>query len=239
MKMLTAFVLFVSAAVVGCSTFKEIGRSAENSNAQSERATGERKTSTDGTEPDIAANSGEFAPTDDPTADIERLGGRFLAQKTFRSVMDTTGNMQVHTELEFQAPDRFRLKNRLESGKSMEMILIGKQVYMNANGRWMKAPVAFGGTTALEMRDMFNREKLKWFQGLKYSGEERVEGKDAYVYVYTGKVEGMSESDSKIWVGKSDGMPIKIASTYKTGDMKTMDIVYDYDTPVSIEAPIK
>jgi len=238
--------LILSAVCIGCSSITDLAKkdggtntAANNSTASTDNSAAETVNSADEGKKDVAADSGEYAPTDDPQADIEKLGDRFLDQKTFRALMETTGKMPMNAELEFQAPDRFRLKNQITSDRSMEMIMIGKQAYMNLNGKWMKVPASLGQASTKDMREMFTKEGMKWFRDVKYVGDAQVNGKDVYVYTYSGKIDGMSDYDSRIWVGKTDGMPVKITADYKTGDMKSMSIVYDYDTPVSIEPPIK
>ncbi len=252
-KNLTICLLFLLAAAVGCSTIKDLGKTSEGvnssannstlpsnlNNAESNSSVDEDNNSVNEGKSDVAGGSGEYAPTDDPTGDIKRLSDRFLNQKTFRAVMEINGKTSMEMELEFQAPDSFRLTNHLTSDKTMEMIVIGKQAYMNLNGKWMKVPTGLGNAKVTDMREMFNKEGLKWFRDVKYVGEEQVEGKDAYVYTYSGKLEGKSDYDSRIWVGKTDGMPLKINVEYKSGDLKSVSIKYDYTTPVSIEAPIK
>jgi hypothetical protein len=48
---------------------------------------------------------------------------------------------------------------------------------------------------------------------------------------------GGVEFSSKLWIAKDTGYPVKIVADYKTGQMKSMTIVYDYDTPITIEPP--
>ncbi len=238
-KNLTISLLFLLAAAVGCSTIKELGRSGDSSNTSVDNSTASADNTAIAKDDGTAATAGEFAPSSDPKADIEKLGQRFLEQKTFRAEMELNGKTSMKADLEFQAPDRFHMTNQLGSGQQTEMIMIGKQVYMSAGGRWIKIPASIGQTTTKDMREMFSKEGMKWFRDVKYTGEAKVDGKDAYIYDYTGKPDGMSEYTSRIWIGKADGMPLKINAEYKSGEMKSMSIVYDYSTPVSIEPPIK
>lgn len=232
-KNLTISLLFLIIAAIGCSAVKDIGRSAENTSENSERQSEKNAAAPE------TADTREFAPTSDPTADIEKLGERFLARDTFRAVMETTGETSAKMYLEYQKPDRFRIKTGLAEGKTVEMILIGNKTYINVNGRWMSSPVPMKGATMTDMINMFGREKMKWFSDIKYSGNDTIDGEPAYVYSYTGKVDGMNDSDSKIWVAKDNGLPLKAEAEYKDGKFRSTKIVYDYDTPVSIEAPIK
>jgi hypothetical protein len=149
--------------------------------------------------------------------------------------MRGTGDKEVKTDLEFVAPDRFRIK----TGPGLETIVIGKDVYLSMNGSFEKLPGAMDGSIP-DLRATFNKEGRKWFSDVKYVGEESVGGKPSLVYEYKNKGEGnLGENDSKIWVGKDDGLPLKIESRYKRGNLKTMVIEYEYDPNIKIEAPVK
>jgi hypothetical protein len=90
------------------------------------------------------------------------------------------------------------------------------------------------------MRETFTRDGLKYFKDVKYLGEENAEGKNAYHYSYTGQMPGSKkEYDSQIWINADDGTPVRISTNYRSGDLKTMDIVYDYSKQISIEPPIQ
>ena len=91
-----------------------------------------------------------------------------------------------------------------------------------------------------DLRATFNKEGRKWFSDVRFVGEETVNGKASLVYEYRNKGEGnLGENDSKIWVAKDDGLPQKIESLYKKGNLKTMVIEYEYDPNIRIEVPVK
>jgi outer membrane lipoprotein-sorting protein len=183
----------------------------------------------------VATNAAPAMTRENPAADIEAMADKFLAEKTFRAKMRGTGDKEVKTDLEFVAPDRFRIK----TGPGLETIVIGKDVYLSMNGSFEKLPGAMDGSIP-DLRATFNKEGRKWFSDVKYVGEESVGGKPSLVYEYKNKGEGnLGENDSKIWVGKDDGLPLKIESRYKRGNLKTMVIEYEYDPNIKIEAPVK
>ncbi len=217
-------------AVLGCSTIKELvaeNGPVENSNASNTAVVRETE-----------APTGAFAPSGDPKADIEKMADRFLSINSFRAKMTTEGKMSMDADLDFIAPDRFRLKTVLPAGGSTKMILIGKQTYMKLGDNWQKMPVDIGSKVP-NMRETFTRDGMKWFKEIKFEGEEMVDGKPAYLYSYTGEAPGGGNPySSKIWIGKADGQPIKITAVYSAGDLKTMAIVYDYDTEITIEPPV-
>ena len=198
-----------------------------------------RNTSNENSEPpkpgDDAPASGEFAPSSDPKVDIEKMADRFMSLKSFRAEMDGDGQTPMKTDLEFVTPDRYRIK----TGNTMEMIVIGKTSYMKMGSKWQKMSLPLDSTIS-DMRSAFNKEGMKWFSDVKYTGDDTVDGKPAYVYTYhnKGPGAGVGENDSKVWIAKGDGLPIKIEAIYKTGNLKSMKIEYDYETPVVIEPPV-
>ncbi len=170
---------------------------------------------------------------ENPAADIEVMADKFLAEKMFRAKMRGMGEKEVTTDLEFVAPDRFRVK----TGPGLETIVIGKDVYLSMNGSFTKLPGAMGNTVP-DLRATFNKEGRKWFSDVRFVGEETVNGEASLVYEYKNKGEGnRGENDSKIWIAKDEGLPLKIESRYKTGDLKTMTIEYEYNPNIKIDVP--
>jgi len=43
---------------------------------------------------------------------------------------------------------------------------------------------------------------------------------------------------SKIWIGASDGVPKKLEVNYEGGDLKTMTVIYDTSSHITIEPPV-
>lgn len=226
-KDLVTPLIILAALALGCSKINELVKKSGNE--------GPANSNTGIAKPDDKpAESGAYAPTDNPKVDIANLSDRFMTLKSFRAVMEGDGQTPIKADLEFVAPDRYRFK----SANSMEMIIIGKTTYMKLGDRWQKMPMALDSSIT-DMRATFNKEGLKWFNDVKYVGDDTIDGKPAYVYTYHGKgLNNTGENDSKLWIAKSDGLPLKIEATYKSGTLKSMTIEYDYDTPVTIEPPV-
>lgn len=217
--------LILLALTLGCSKLREIAGTSGNSGGSSNSNVEIKPNDT---------RVGEYAPSSDPKADIERLAERFLTVKSFRATMNAEGKTPMKTDLEFAAPDRYHVK----IANSMEVIIIGKTSYMKMGDKWRKSPVPLGSTIA-DMRAAFDKEGLKWFSDVKFSGEESANGKPAYLYTYRGKMpDNSGEYDSKLWIGKHDGLPVRIEAAYKTGNLRSMTVDYVYDTPITIEPPV-
>lgn len=217
--------LMIAAVSLGCSQLTEPGASnLSNANGSS---------SSSNTPTNSTSNTTGTTTRENPAADIEVMADKFLAEKTFRAKMRGTGDKDVKTDLEFVAPDRFRLV----TGPGLETIVIGKDVYLSMNGSFQKLPGAMGNSIP-DLRASFNKEGRKWFSDVRFVGEETVNGKPSLVYEYKNKGEGnRGENDSKIWIAKDDGLPQRIESRYKTGNLKTMVIDYEYDPSIKIEVP--
>jgi outer membrane lipoprotein-sorting protein len=229
-KNLTLPLLVLLAVTLGCSRITEMANSsrgdANSSNANTESAKAEAPS---------APASSEFAPSAEPRADIEKMAERFLSVGSFRATMSGEGDVPMKNDLEFVPPDRYRIK----TGTGMEMIIIGKTSYMKLGDQWQKMPMPLDSTIS-DMRSAFNKEGMKWFSDVKYAGDDTVKGREAYVYTYHGKgPDNVGENDSKLWVAKSSGLPLKIEAKYRSGNLKSMTIEYDYETPVTIEPPVE
>ena len=218
--------ILLAAVALGCSQLRDIANRGEApTNA----------TNSDSPAAATSETSGGVAPSGDPSADINRMADAFLAQKSFRAKMVGSGQTPMNMELEFVAPDRFRVRNT--SGP--EMVIVGKNVYVEDEGRWQKLPGDLGATVP-DMRKAWDEEGRKWFTDVRYVGEDTADGRPAYVYTYHNKGDkGVGANDSKIWISKADGLPVRIEANYKSGTLRSMTIDYDYDTNISIEPPIK
>lgn len=211
--------ILLTAVAIGCSQIREPEAASSANSAEANSAANDSTT--------VAATR------ENPAADIEAMADKFLAEKTFRAKMRGTGEKEVKTDLEFVAPDRFRIK----TGPGLETIVIGKDVYLSMNGSYQKLPGAMDGSIP-DLRATFNKEGRKWFSDVRFVGEESVNGKPSLVYEYKNKGEGnLGENDSKIWVAKDDGLPLKIESRYKRGNLRTMIIEYEYDPNIAIDVP--
>ena len=217
--------LILAAVALGCSQLRDMAGQENVSNT----GTSNTAAPINGTAPDSAG----IAPSGDPTADINRMADAFLEQRSFRAKMIGSGTTPMNVEFEYVAPDRFRIKN----SQGPETVIIGKDIYLEMNGRWQKMPGGLGASVP-DIRKAWDKEGRKWISEARYVGEESVNGTPANVYTYHNKgAEGVGENDSKIWVSKADGLPVRIEANYKSGTLKSMRIDYFYDENISIEPP--
>lgn len=172
----------------------------------------------------------------DPKADVIEASKRFIALPSFRANMEGMGITEIKTQVEYLAPDRFRIKNLLSE---MEMIYIGKDLFIKSGDKWTKAPGS--GQSVPNLRDSFTEEGLKTLSDVKYEGEETVNGVATSVYSYKNVTPvGDFPFTSKIWIRGDTGVPLKIFVEYTNNQaLKHMTVNYDTDAKITIEPPIK
>lgn len=225
---LVAPIFLVVLVTLGCSQLRDLATKNGSTNSNTAGSNSSAANSTSSGSTDGVASSA------DPRADIEKMADRFMEQKAFQARMTGTGDTPSSTEVKFVAPDRFHVV----TGNGMETIIIAKVMYMKLGGRWQKMSENLDSIP--DMRKAFDEEGRKWFSDVKFVGEDIAGGKPALVYQYHNKGPGgVGENDSKVWIARTDGLPVKIEATYKSGNLKSMLIEYKYDQAITIEPPIK
>lgn len=221
MKKLAPFLLLVIVVVLGCKLPSSLTSGGSNKSGSSSSSKG---TATGGS---------------DPKQDVVEASKKFIALPYFTANMEGMGQTQIKSQVEYAAPDRFHIKYLgAGTGSGMEMIYIGKDSYMNANGKWTKMPSS--NTSIPTLRDSFTEEGLKTLTDVKYEGEDSVDGESALAYSYKNVTPaGNYPFTSKIWISEETGLPKKIYVEYTNGTLKNMTVTYDTETPVTIEPPIK
>jgi hypothetical protein len=231
--------LFIFAIVVlgafACKTSEVSIKPESNSNANANSNVVANANSPVKTESETNPNSSSTGGN--PREELVKSSKKFVEQKQFRANIKGVGGEEDEKimVMEYVAPDRYRLKD----GKTMDAIVIGKDFYMNINGKWQKAPGGDADGKMPTMRDMFTEEGLKSMKDVEYVGEETVGGKTARVYRYkSANIKDMPAFDAKIWIGKDSELPLQIQ--IDEGENKEVEkvlITYDYDPNIKIEVP--
>jgi hypothetical protein len=230
MKHLALVIAVLAFFVLGCGFFNRLANSSTN------------VATNDGSTTSSKPTSGDAAPpSGDPRADVIAASKKFIALPKFSAKMDGMGKTELHTTLDYQAPDRYHMLNLSNSQQQMnEFIIIGKDMYMQFGGRWQKMPGAVGASMP-NLRKMFDEEGLKRLQDVEYIGDDTLDGRPAHIYSYHSTQTDSTVPNpftSKIWIGADDGLPQKIEVTYDGGDLKTMTIAYDYEKSIDIKPPV-
>ena len=174
----------------------------------------------------------------DPKTDIVEASRKFIALKAFSAKMEGMGQTEIKSQVDYAAPDRYHISYLAGTGAGMEMIMIGNQSFMKTGGKWSKMP-GDSNASIPTLRDSFTEEGLKTLTDVKYESEDTVDGKPVLVYTYKNVTpKGGYPFSSKIWIGKTTGLPLKIVVDYSNGVLKQMTVNYDTESPVTIEPPI-
>ncbi len=170
------------------------------------------------------------APLASPEQEVKASMDRFLKAKTFHAVMTMQGARALTNEMDFVAPDRYRM--RMEVGTQL---IIGDTMYMQAKGRSMKVPLPQG--TLSQWRDPLKLEENKAGLSVEALGSDPVEGIPAKKY-RVGNTRPEAD-EFTLWVG-ADGLPLQLVQVgHAQGKPYTMTLRYSrFDDPsITIEAP--
>lgn len=174
----------------------------------------------------------------DPKLDVVEASKKFIELPYFTAKMEGVGQTEIRSQVEYLAPDRYHVKYLGGTGAGMEMIWIGKDSYMNSNGKWTKMSTANASIPTL--RDSFTKEGLKTLDDVKFEGKDSVDGKPALAYSYKNVTPvGNYPFTSKIWIAEETGVPMKVYVEYSNGTLKNMTVNYDIESKVTIEPPVK
>lgn len=181
----------------------------------------------------LALAAAPFA-TAGPKEELQAAFVKFLAAKSFRATLFDAGRGQALGELEFVAPDRYRIRM---AGDGPTQVVIGDTLYMDMGGRSMKLPVPAGEITA-RYRDRSVLDRLRRDLEVAALGSERLDGEPARVYRYA-TTEG-GQATVKTWVSEASGMPLQFETSSEAGGgRQTVRVRYrDYDDPaIRIDPP--
>jgi hypothetical protein len=199
-------------------------------------------TSNTGTSNGSSAGPTSSGPSSDPRDDVIRASRKFLDLPKFSGKMDGTGKNELHMKLDYVAPDRYHMYFYDPDGSvKTETIMIGNDMYIKAAGAWRKFPSMLKDNQMMNMRKMFDEQGLKTVQDVKYVGDDTIDGQKAYVYSYHNTKTDATipyPFTSKIWIGASDDVPKKLEVNYEGGDLKTMTVIYDTSSNITIEPPV-
>jgi len=222
MKKILITTIFALAAF-GCSRTEEVKNTTVNSSSNTTTANTETEKPTAPPAKEEVYTAGK-----DPRADL--IAAAQKRQKLpFWSAKVTVENMpQLNAEMEYAAPDRFRFK--LPAG---EAVVVGNETFSNETGKWVKEDQDAGENIREQITNGIN-EGAQNLKNVTIAGTEKVNGQDATVYSYN--AEGVS---TKVWIDTKSGLELKNEiemDSEETGKLKRTT-VYDYVTPVKIEAP--
>ncbi|HEX8250618.1 MAG TPA: hypothetical protein VF599_20765 [Pyrinomonadaceae bacterium] len=180
--------------------------------------------------------AGGVSESTDPKDAVQAAFRKFMDAKFYHSIVKTkNAQAEIETEIDFNAPDRFWIKNNISNYNS-EIIITGGDSYSRTNdGKWTKMP-AGQAPSAKDMRGSMTDEYFTSMKDFEAAGRENLNGKETVVYKFKSSYGG--ESASKVWVATDTGLPLRVDTEGVYGGTPVQtSIVYDYDKETKIEAP--
>jgi hypothetical protein len=180
--------------------------------------------------PAVADATTALNPLASPEDEVKASMDRFLKAKSFHAVMVMEGARGMTNEMDFVAPDRYRMKMPVGT-----QVIVGDTMYMQVDGRSMKVPLPKG--TLSQWRDPLKIEENKAGLSVEALGSDSVEGQAARKYLVRNTQPEASEFT--FWIG-SDGLPLQLLHQGQAqGKPYSMTLRYSrFDDPtITIEPP--
>ncbi|WP_454832345.1 hypothetical protein [Pseudoxanthomonas wuyuanensis] len=136
----------------------------------------------------------------DAVAEVTASMDRFLAARSFHASMRIEGERPMTSEMEFAAPDRYRIS--LPVGTQ---IIIGDTMYMDMHGQRTRVPIPEG--TISQWRDPLKIEQNLDGLSAEFLGNEPLHGTPARKYQVRHSYPEPGEFT--YWIG-ADGLPLQL-----------------------------
>jgi hypothetical protein len=169
-------------------------------------------------------------PLSDPVDDVKASMEKFLAAQSFHATMKMEGAQSMTNEMDFVAPDRYRM--RMPVGTQ---VIIGDTLYMENQGRSMKVPLPQGALS--QWRDPLKIQENKTDLDVEALGGDRVN--DVAAKKYRVRHSQPEPGEFILWIGQ-DGLPLQVVHRGESqGKPYAMTLHYSRfnDPGIVIEAP--
>jgi len=188
----------------------------------------------------VAATAAALAPLAAPMEAVKASMDTFLDARSFHATMVMEGAKGMTTEMDFVAPDRYRLQMPVGT-----QVIIGDTMHMQVDGRTMKVPLPAG--TISQWRDPLKIQENKDSLSVESQGSDTIDGKPATKYLVRNMLPAGSTSapdqpgvtEFTYWVGDDD-LPLQLQHSGESqGKPYTMTIRYTRfnDPGIVIDAP--
>lgn len=188
-----------------------------------------------------AANSNVAAPSAPAEESAESVKARDEVVASTRKLQETrfwTAKTEFESlpalsgEMRYEAPDRYYIKQ----GES-EAIIIGGESFAKLDGKWTKSPQDLTGLRDAQ-KNALDEEAVKRIRNIRMTGIEKIDGRDARVYVHRNSDNNRIESTTRMWVDSESGLIVRsVVETTAGSRTSKITTTYDYKTPVKIETP--
>lgn len=182
----------------------------------------------------VPATPPTVAPPELPSAqareEVKASMDRFLAATSFHAVMTVEGSQPMQNELDFVAPDRYRMVMPVGT-----QIIVGDTMYMDMHGQRTRVPIPDGMIS--QWRDPLQIKENRVGLDVEYLGTETIGAAEARKYrVRHDKPE---PGEFLYWIDR-EGLPLQLRTSgeSRTGPY-TMTLQYSRfnDPAITINAP--
>ena len=179
----------------------------------------------------LAKAAAALNPLSSPQEELDASTALLLKASSYHAVMSMTGAHGMDSQIDFVAPDRYRMQM---AGMGTQVI-IGDTMYMQLEGKSMKVPMPEG--TLTRMRDPMRMQEAREGMTVEDQGSDSVEGQAAKKYLvrHVKPVPG----EFTMWIG-SDGLPLQLIQQGQVqGKPYTMTMRYSRfnDPSITIQTP--
>lgn len=170
-----------------------------------------------------------------PDEVIQRIFDRTLTLTSYRMDVTVKQGGEISSTMKYEVIPPDRIHAVIDSqGLITEQFIIGSDAYLNTGGEWMKLPVEMENVYGLaieQTRDLIADVALV--------GPDTLEGAPMMVFSYSLNMHNV-ETRNKVWVGLMDGYihQVEGVSMVEGVEYTTLSEVYDFNEPLTIEAPI-
>ena len=160
-----------------------------------------------------------------------------------KTTIDSSDGKQTTITIEYVKPDRVRV---IQPDGGEVIAIKGKGAWQKTGDKWqpMGTQAADMFFTFLEPAAIEEMLKLIQVDSVQLVGPELLDGKPVFVYTYKTKIQSAGqpiEGSNKIWVGAVDGRAYRVETTSESlvnkGKQDHTLATYEYDVPLTIEAP--
>jgi hypothetical protein len=163
----------------------------------------------------------------DPRADLVSSAQRLQKQPFWTATVTVSELPGENAVMEYAAPDNYRIRKSNE-----EVIVVAGKAFTKTEGKWQISDEDIAGEIRQQTQNGVD-EGIRNLKDVTIVGPEKLDGRETVVYRHK-----MGESTVKIWVEKESGLQRKNETVLEAaGKTFRQTVIYDYETPVKIEAP--
>jgi hypothetical protein len=171
-----------------------------------------------------------------PEEIIQKVFDRTQALESYRMDVTVTQDETVTSEMSYEVvnPDKIHVVINSD-GTIIEEIIIGSKTYMKLGETWSEFPLDVSSLMGMGF-DMYQNN----IKNAKLIGPDTIDGTPMMVFEFSYDLSG-SEYTSKMWVGLLDGYIHRTEADSVVDDKPyhTVTRMYDFNQPITIEAPIE